>query len=88
MLMPTFSGAAIYTSEEKYQKVKLENIKKVKINISKVSDNGWIGYVQQYFVAAIIPKDEKREYFTRFTKNNKFAIGLMGYGNYENKSAL
>ena len=44
MLMPTFSGAAIYTAEEKYQKVKLENIKKndlifwrgdVAINLSK-----------------------------------------------------
>ena len=88
MLMPTFSGAAIYTSEKKYQKVKLDNIKKGKDKHIKVSDNGWIGYVQQYFVAAIIPaKGEKREYFTRFTKNNKFAIGLIGYGNYENKSA-
>ena len=87
MLMPTFSGAAIYTAEEKYQKVKLENIKKGKDKHIKVSDNGWIGYVQQYFVAAIIPpKDEKREYFTRFTKNNKFAIGLMGFGNYDDKS--
>ena len=88
MLMPTFSGAAIYTAEEKYQKVKLENIKKGKDKHIKVSDNGWIGYVQQYFVAAIIPaKGEKREYFTRFTKNNKFAIGLMGFGNYDDKSA-
>ena len=64
MLMPTFSGAAIYTAEEKYQKVKLENIKKGKDKHIKVSDNGWIGYVQQYFVAAIIPsKDEKRVFY-------------------------
>ena len=87
MLMPTFSGAAIYTSEEKYQKVKLENRKKGKDKHIKISDNGWIGYVQQYFVAAIIPgKGEKREYFTRFTKNEKFAIGLIGYGNFIDNS--
>ena len=77
MLMPTFSGQP-FIRGKKYQKVKLENIKKGKDKHIKVSDNGWIGYVQQYFVAAIIPaKGEKREYFTRFTKNNKFAIGLM-----------
>lgn len=65
-MVPTFTGAAVYTDKEKFQKVSFSDIDKKKVSYPKESDNGWIAMLQHYFVAAWIPKDtSKREYFTK-----------------------
>ncbi len=65
-MVPTYTGAAVYTNTEKFQKVSFSDIDKKKAGYPKEADNGWIGMLQHYFVAAWTPKDTlQREYFTK-----------------------
>ncbi len=51
----TFTGPAVYSDQEKFQKVGFEDISKGKTNYIQQTDNGWIGMVQHYFASAWIP---------------------------------
>ena len=51
----TFTGAAVYSSQEKFQKVKFDEIAKGKGSYIHQADNGWIGIVQHYFASAWVP---------------------------------
>ena len=48
----TFTGAAVYTSEKKYQKADFADIKKNKEDIQKQASDGYIAMVQHYFATA------------------------------------
>ena len=77
-LVPTYLGPAVYTAEKKFQKVDFSNIEKNKVDYPVTADNGWIGMLQHYFVAAWLPKEKsQREYFTRHLDNGLFAAGLL-----------
>src|SRR5690554_589570 len=52
----TYTGPALYSEEEKFQKVKFSDIDKGKTSYTRQADNGWIGMVQHYFAAAWIPQ--------------------------------
>ncbi|MDO8350497.1 MAG: membrane protein insertase YidC, partial [Gallionella sp.] len=43
MMLPTYTGVAVYTEQEKFQKVVFSDIDKAKVDYPKESDNGWIG---------------------------------------------
>ncbi len=65
-MVATFTGPAIYTAQEKYQKVDFADIEKGKAKFATRADNGWVAMVQHYFVAAWIPpQGVQREYFVR-----------------------
>jgi len=51
----SFSGFAVYSEEKKFQKVPLEDIDKGKSDFIKQAKDGWLAYVQHYFVAAWLP---------------------------------
>ncbi len=51
----TFTGAAVYSAEDKFQKVKFDEITKGKASYIHQADNGWIGIVQHYFASAWVP---------------------------------
>ena len=51
----SFNGYAIYTEEKKFQKVQLTDIEKGKADFAKQASDGWLAYVQHYFVAAWMP---------------------------------
>lgn len=51
----TFTGPALYSNEEKFQKVKFGDIDKGKASYIKEADNGWISMVQHYFASAWVP---------------------------------
>jgi len=51
----SFNGYAIYTEEKKFQKVQLADIEKGKADFAKQASDGWLAYVQHYFVAAWMP---------------------------------
>lgn len=62
----TFTGPAVYTDQEKYQKIDFEDIEKGKAKFVEKADDGWIAMVQHYFVSAWIPQENlPREYFVR-----------------------
>jgi YidC/Oxa1 family membrane protein insertase len=51
----TFTGPAVYSEQEKFQKVTFSDIDKRKASYIKEADNGWIGMVQHYFATAWVP---------------------------------
>jgi YidC/Oxa1 family membrane protein insertase len=78
VFLPTYVGAAVYTENEKFQKVEFQEIEKGKTEYPKQADNGWIGILQQYFVAAWIPKEKGvREYFTRKLDGDLYSAGVI-----------
>jgi YidC/Oxa1 family membrane protein insertase len=59
----SFTGFATYSEERKFEKVHPSDIDKGKVEMVKNADNGWLAFVQHYFVAAWLPPDRvKREY--------------------------
>jgi YidC/Oxa1 family membrane protein insertase len=53
----TFTGPAVYTAAQKYQKVEFADIKKKKVEVEKQSSTGYIAMVQHYFASAWILPD-------------------------------
>ncbi|MEW9899911.1 membrane protein insertase YidC [Chitinivorax sp. PXF-14] len=58
-MVHTFTGAAVYTEQKKFQKVDFSAVDKGKADFVPACDNGWIGIVQHYFVAAWLPQQIK-----------------------------
>ncbi len=76
--VPTYTGSAVYTDKEKLVKADFSSIEKGKTDFVKEANNGWIGVLQHYFVAAWLPKDQvSREYFTRKLDNGLYATGTV-----------
>lgn len=77
-LVPTYTGPAIYTDQEKFQKVDFSSIEKGKTSYPKMADNGWVGMLQHYFVSAWLPAAHvQREYYTKSLGNKQFAVGTI-----------
>lgn len=53
----TFTGPTVYSSEEKFQKIKFDDITKGKAKYVQQADNGWIAMVQHYFATAWVPAE-------------------------------
>ncbi len=45
----TFTGAAYYTEEAKFNTLKLSNLVKNDVSYPEATDNGWVGFIQHYF---------------------------------------
>src|SRR6266513_2811388 len=59
----SFTGFAIYTSEGKFEKIAPADLDKGKGEHSKHANNGWLAFVQHYFVSAWLPPDgAERDY--------------------------
>ncbi|OAM51979.1 membrane protein insertase YidC [Methylovorus sp. MM2] len=73
-MMPTFTGGAYFTEADKYKKVSFKDM--AKTNLSKNTNDGWVGLVQHYFVSAWIPQDGlAREFYSKKLTDNIFSIG-------------
>lgn len=53
-----YFGPVVYTDKAKFQKVDFPTIDKGKQDHAKEADDGWIGIVQHYFVAAWVPQPQ------------------------------
>ena len=70
-----FLGAAVYSEQEKFQKVTFTEIEKHKAAYIKQADNGWFGMIQHYFVTAWVPPQGKtRSYEMTELEKNIYAI--------------
>jgi len=77
-MVKTFTGAAVYTEQDKFQKVEFSDIEKGKASYSRTADNGWIALVQHYFVTALLPQDKaQREFYTRKVDENLYSAGVI-----------
>ncbi|MBU0620578.1 MAG: membrane protein insertase YidC [Gammaproteobacteria bacterium] len=76
--LPTYTGPAVYTDAEKFQKIEFANIEKNKAELPRNPDNGWIAMLQHYFVAAWLPQGkEVREFYTKKLDGNLFSAGVV-----------
>jgi len=70
-----FLGAAVYSEQDKFQKVTFTEIEKNKAAYIKQTDNGWFGMIQHYFVTAWVPPQGKtRSYEMTELEKNIYAI--------------
>ena len=77
-MVSTFTGPAVYTEAEKYQKIDFADIAKDKAKFAKTADNGWLAMVQHYFVTAWVPQEKtQREYYMRKVEGNLFQAGAI-----------
>lgn len=75
---PSYVGGAIYTAEEKYEKIKFGDMDDQALKRNSVG--GWVGMLQHYFVGAFLPKPEQANVFysSRTNKGDlpRYQIGL------------
>jgi YidC/Oxa1 family membrane protein insertase len=65
-MVSTFTGPALYTEQDKFQKIDFKDIEKGKAKFTDKADNGWMAMVQHYFVSAWIPPEKlPREFYVR-----------------------
>jgi len=75
-MMSTFTGAAIYTEQDKFKKVDFGDFG-VKGKHPAQATDGWVALVQHYFFSAWLPAAGEREYFTRKLDGGLFSAGLV-----------
>jgi YidC/Oxa1 family membrane protein insertase len=74
----TFTGPAVYTDAEKFQKVEFAEIEKGKAKFAQKADNGWLAMVQHYFVSAWLPaQGSSREFYMRKVGDNLYSAGVI-----------
>ena len=71
----TFTGPAVYSEVEKFQKVSFSDIEKNKGTYVKQASDGWIAMIQHYFVTAWVPpQGVERSYEMATIGPNLYAV--------------
>jgi YidC/Oxa1 family membrane protein insertase len=71
-----YTGPVLYNETDKYKKLVFSDIDKGKVKFADKTDNGWIGMVEHYFVAAWLPSDAAkltREFYVNRLDNLYYA---------------
>lgn len=74
VFMYTYTGGAIYTQEEKYQKYDFDDLGAGKLDVD--AKDGWVSMIQHYFLAAIVPpRGELQHFYGKGLANGRAVIG-------------
>jgi len=77
----TFTGPAVYTDKEKFNKLDFGDIEKNKFNIPRVVAAGqpaWVAMVQHYYASAWIPSDKlNRDIYAGKIDTNLYRVGIQ-----------
>ena len=74
----TFTGPAVFTQADKFQKVKFTEIAKGTAKFSTKAQDGWLAMIQHYFVAAWLPATGvAREFYMRQVAPDLYATGVI-----------
>lgn len=85
----TFTGPAVFTEAEKFQKVSFSDLAKNKAKFATKADNGWLAMVQHYFVAAWLPPAGiAREFYMRPIDKDLYSAGVILPVGNDGKSSL
>jgi len=85
MAPASFVGPVIYNEQDKFKKVEFGEIDKEAADPSrkpaytKSTDNGWIGMIEHYFVAAWLPPDSpkfQRQFYTTKLEGGLYTAGV------------
>ncbi|MDO8787206.1 MAG: membrane protein insertase YidC [Sulfuritalea sp.] len=89
MGVTTFTGPAVFTDAEKYQKVEFADILKNKAKFAQKADNGWVALVQHYFVSAWLPPaGTAREFYMRKVGEDLYSAGVILPASADGKSSV
>ena len=69
----SFTGFSIYTAEKAFEKIHPSDLDKAKFE--RHADNGWLGFVQHYFVSAWIPPDKTPRDYGALKRNDGLYSG-------------
>lgn len=77
-MVPTYTGAALYTEQEKFKKIEFSALDKGTASYPKNADNGWIAMLQHYFLTAWLPKEKtQREFYAKRLADNEYTAGVI-----------
>ncbi|MFQ5937318.1 MAG: membrane protein insertase YidC, partial [Acidiferrobacterales bacterium] len=77
LALPTYTGAAIYTPEEKYEKISFSDMSEEPLE--RDVTGGWVALLQHYFVGAWMPpKEERNRFYTAALEDHHYTVGLHG----------
>ncbi|HXX83726.1 MAG TPA: membrane protein insertase YidC [Casimicrobiaceae bacterium] len=86
MAPSSYTGPVIYNDADKFKKVEFGELDKLAADPSrkppytKNADNGWVGMIEHYFLAAWLPSDAAktpREFYARKLDNGLYADGVI-----------
>ena len=70
----TYTGAAIYSPEEKFEKMPFDKMAESKLD--RDVKGGWVGMLQHYFMAAWVPNsDETDKFYTNVLSSGRYVVG-------------
>lgn len=73
-LMYTYTGGAVYSQEDKYQKYDFEELGSGQLDRDVV--DGWVAMIQHYFLTAIVPpRGEQQHFYGKRLSNGRAVIG-------------
>ena len=76
-VVPTFTGAAISTPEEKYRKIKFESLADTPLQQDVAK--GWLALIEHYFVAALLPDAaQPQHYYATALGGQRYVVGFYG----------
>ena len=74
----TYTGPAVYTDTEKFQKIPFSDIAKDKASYPKQSNDGWVAMIQHYFLSAWLPaNNQPREYYAKKLGEDLYDVGVI-----------
>ena len=72
----TYTGGVIYSPEEKYKKIKFDDI--AEQDLSSDFTGGWAAMIQHYFLGAWIPETtQPTHYFSKALPDQRYVLGLV-----------
>ena len=73
--LPTYVGGAIYTPEDKFEKVSFSDMDEAPLR--RDVKGGWVAVLQHYFVGAWLPAPQQpHQFFGRAVGQSRYAIGF------------
>jgi YidC/Oxa1 family membrane protein insertase len=75
-LVPTFTGAALSSPEKRYQKHDFDDLREDPIDLR--TNAGWIGFLQHYFVAALVPAAaDNAAFYSKALPEERYLVGVQ-----------
>jgi YidC/Oxa1 family membrane protein insertase len=76
--LPSYTGSAIFTPEDKYQKIDFEEM--YDANLARQTPSGWVAMLQHYFVGALLPRDSASyEFYSSVTSRDSAPRYHIGF---------
>ncbi|MCW8891434.1 MAG: membrane protein insertase YidC, partial [Sedimenticola sp.] len=73
-LIYTYTGGAIYSEENKYEKIDFDDMQESKLE--RPVKGGWVAMLQHYFLGAWIPpEDQQGTFYTNALPGNRYVLG-------------